>query len=143
MKKKIIGNVIELFQSKEKTDKLVLDKDGIIGDKFYAKNLNRSVLLIPQDSYSIVQTIGLNLDAGTLGENILINFNPYIIPLGTKLYIGNVVLEFSQNCTLCKSLSKLDSKLPKLLKNDRGVFAKVIKEGIIHKNDEIFIGEDL
>jgi MOSC domain-containing protein YiiM len=74
-----------------------------------------------------------------LGENILIDYNPYDLPVGTKLEIGEVVLEISQHCTLCKSLTKVDNALPKLLKNDRGIFAKVVKSGNISLKDKIKI----
>jgi hypothetical protein len=36
-------------------------------------------------------------------------------------------LQITQNCTLCKGLSAVNSKLPKLLKNDRGIFARLIE----------------
>ena len=136
---KEIGKVLNLFKSKKKVDELLLDESGVVGDKFYGKDKNRSVLLISQHSYEIAQKEGIYPPKGTLGENILLSFNPYNLKLGTKLYIANAVLEISQNCTLCNSLSKVDAKLPKLLKNDRGIFARVVKGGLIKKNDKIFL----
>ena len=50
-------------------------------------------------------------------------------------------MQISQNCTLCRSLSKIDSKLPKILKNDRGIFAFVLEAGEIKENDEVIIIE--
>ena len=58
---------------------------------------------------------------------------------GARLTIGDLELEISQNCTLCKSLAKIDARLPKLLKDDRGVFAKVISSGTIRKGDNIYL----
>ena len=74
---------------------------------------------------------------GDLGENIIVDFNPYTLEENSQIKIGEVTLEISQHCTLCKSLAKVDSKLPKLLKNDRGVFAKVIQAGKIDKDSEV------
>jgi len=34
-------------------------------------------------------------------------------------------------------LTKIDNKLPKLLKKDRGVFAKVLQIGTISQNDKV------
>jgi len=53
-------------------------------------------------------------------------------------------LQISQNCTLCNSLSKIDPKLPKILKDDRGIFAFVLESGEIKQSDEIKIlqGDD-
>ena len=134
-----IGNVVELFVSKKPIDKIVVDGNGIIGDKFYAKDIDRSVLISSIDSYDMANKIGIDLEFGKLGENILIEYNPYNLESGTKIKIGEVILEISQKCTLCKSLTKLDNRLPKLLKDDRGIFSKVIKGGTINKSDKIYI----
>jgi len=140
---KFIGNVLQLFISK-KGDKnrtnitqISLDENGIIGDKFYALDIQRSVLLTSTHSYDITASNNINMSYGDLGENLLINYNPYNLNIGVQLQIGEVILEISQACTLCNHLSKIDKRVPKLLKNDRGIFAKVIKSGIINVDDTI------
>jgi len=137
--KRDIGKVLTLFKSKQKVDEILLDESGIVGDKFYAKDTNRSVLLMSQDSYDLAKKENITLKEGVLGENILLSFNPYSFKLGTKIIISDAVLEISQYCTICNSLSCIDKKLPKLLKNDRGIFAKVLKGGVIKTNDKIFL----
>jgi MOSC domain-containing protein YiiM len=74
---------------------------------------------------------------GSLGENILVNFNPYDLPTGKRFQIADTILEISQNCTMCDHLSDIDTRLPDLLKNDRGIFAKVIQGGVIKVGDTI------
>jgi MOSC domain-containing protein YiiM len=133
------GKILELFVSKVSTDSLRLDNDGVIGDKFYAKDINRSVLISSIESYELAKKSGITPPIGSLGENILMDYNPYHLPLGSQIKIGNTILEITQNCTLCKSLTKVNSKLPKILKDDRGVFAKVIKNGIITKGERVYI----
>ena len=76
---------------------------------------------------------------GSLGENILMDYNPYEMTVGDQIKIGNVHLEITQNCTLCKGLSKIDSKAPKLLSKHRGIFAKAVTDGKIKKGDFIYI----
>ena len=134
-----IGHILELFSSKKSVETIVVDTQGIVGDKFYAKDIERSVLISSIDSYTMAKEKGINLEFGKLGENILMEYNPYHMKSGTQIKIGEVVLEINQKCTLCKSLTKIDSKLPKLLKDDRGIFSKVIKGGTIRKNDKIYI----
>ena len=134
-----IGDVLELFISKKPVNQIIVDVKGIIGDKFYAKNIDRSILISSVESYKMAQEIGVSLEFGKLGENILIEYNPYQLESGTRIEIGEVILEISQKCTLCKSLTKIDSKLPKLLKDDRGIFSKVIRGGTINKRDKIYI----
>jgi len=143
----MIGKVVKLFITQEDSrkkrvtvDTIEVTKDGVKDDKFYNKDLQRAILITSIDSYQISRDNGINIEYGTLGENILIDINPYLLAPGDKIYISGITLEITQNCTLCKGLSMVDAKLPKLLKNDRGVFAKVISEsGKITLGDKVEI----
>ena len=145
MSGKKVGNVLKLFISKSGTSKrfdetsINLNKYGVQGDKFYNKDLQRSVLLSSYASYDLVKTYGIEMPFGYLGENILIDYNPYALEIGTHIKIGDVILEISQNCTICNHLAILDVKIPTLLKNDRGIFTKVITEGEIKIDDAVYI----
>ena len=138
-----VGNVFSLYYSSLhghiSAKVLQLDARGIIEDKHYDKDINRSVLIVSLDSYTLAKKHYIDAPFGSLGENILIDYNPYSLDIGSKLKIGSVILEISQHCTLCKSFAKVDTKLPKLLKNDRGIFAKVIGSGKISKDDKVYL----
>jgi len=118
---------------------LELDDKGVLDDKFYAKNNNRLILITSTAAYMLAKNSGVELEYGSLGENILIDQAINELAIGDRFRIGETLLEVTQNCTLCKGLSILDSKLPEILKNDRGLFAKAITNGIIKKNDIIII----
>lgn len=145
MKIKTLGNIINLFISKKdfvdriNQSELIIDTDGVFIDKFYGQNTNRSVLITSLGSYEIAKQNGIDIHHGQLGENILIDFNLNMLELNKQFKIGDVILEISQQCTICNSLSKIDEKLPKLLEHDRGVFAKVIHGGIIKNGDKVEI----
>jgi len=138
-----VGNVSLLFYSppsgRTSVTSLALDSKGIVDDKHYNKNIERTVLIATLESYALARYHDIDLSYGLLGENILIDYNPYHLTTGQKLKIGEVTLEISQPCTLCKSLTSIDNKLPKLLKNDRGIFAMVIKSGNIKEGDDIYL----
>jgi len=130
----MLGKVINLFISKddknktrESVDTIFVDEFGIPNDKFYKKDSMRSILITALDSYILSKENNIHLQYGALGENILIDINPYSLLAGDRLTIGATEFEITQNCTLCKGLSILNPSLPKLLKNDRGVFAKAIQ----------------
>ncbi len=139
-----VGRVAGLFISKKGDSQrtamssIILDEMGVLEDKFYAKDIDRSILLTSLDSYNLAKEHSIDIPFGYLGENILMDFNPYKIPIKTKLQIGEAVVEISQNCTICNHLSTVDKRLPKLLKNDRGIFAKVIKSAAIKIDDKIY-----
>lgn len=140
-----VGQVLELFISKKDNTQryakkiIEVDREGIIGDKFYAKDIERSILLTSIDSYQLALKNNIEISYGVLGENILIDYNPYHLVMGSKIQIGEVVLEVTQNCTICNHLSSIDRQLPSLLKDDRGIFVKVLKEGIIANNEKVLL----
>ena len=142
---KNVGKVTNLFISVQGSSTRVekelfnLDPKGIIGDKYYDTNVNRSVLITSEASYTLANDHNIQLPFGSLGENILIDYNPYHLTAGDRLRMGDVVLEISQNCTMCDHLSKIDEYLPTLLKDDRGIFAKVIEGGVIKKDTDIVL----
>ena len=140
-----IGEVLALFVSEKghaeriQKSEIFLDEKGVIGDKFYAKDIERSVLLTSRESYSLALEHNISMEYGTLGENILIDYNPYQLFTGRRLTIGTATIEITQNCTICNHLSTVDKKLPQLLKDDRGIFVKVVGEGSIKKGDKVFL----
>jgi len=143
----MIGKVIKLFITKEDSNNkresvtdIEATLDGVKNDKFYAKDLQRAILITSIESYKISKDNGIELEYGSLGENILLDINPCSLNPGDKICISETILEITQNCTLCKGLSILDSKLPRLLKNDRGIFAKVTSHpGKISLGDKVEI----
>ncbi|MCB4752987.1 MAG: MOSC domain-containing protein [Sulfurovum sp.] len=141
-----VGTIYALFVSQEGLSKpitkadILLKKQGILEDKHYGSIPERTVLIASLESYKIVKNkTGIEMTHGYLGENILIDYNPYHLLSGTQLHIGTVVLEISKNCTLCNHLAALDKRIPKLLKKDRGIFAKVVEEGSIKIGDKVYL----
>lgn len=142
-----MGKVLKLFYTLDDISKtridtqcVELDEKGIKEDKFYAKDLQRSVLITSIQSYEMAQQESIDIPYGSLGENILIDVNPYHLIAGQTLQIGNITLQITQNCTLCKGLASVHTKLPKILKNDRGIFAKVVSgAGEIKVGDRVVL----
>ncbi|NOR56386.1 MAG: MOSC domain-containing protein [Sulfurovum sp.] len=145
MSKQAIGKISALFISVKgesnrfEKEQLKLDSHGILTDKFHNTNVQRSVLITSLSSYDLALKHGITMPFGSLGENLLIDYNPYHLKAGTQLHIGSAILEISQNCTICDHLSSIDKSLPTLLKNDRGIFAKVLQEGEILNEDTIYL----
>jgi len=140
-----MGKVVALFISeKDKSERIAqsrleVDRRGVVGDKFYAKEMERSILLTSVVSYQRALDKGIEMPYGSLGENILVDYNPYALPIGTQLKIGEVILEVTQNCTICNHLSVIDKRLPRLLKEERGIFVRAMGTGFIEKSNEIYL----
>ncbi len=149
-KKDLIGTILGLFIANNKSKcsleekSIELDKHGVKGDKFYGKSIDRSILLTSLNSYEILKENDINAKHGELGENILIstNLDLYRLDIGTRLKIGEVLLEISEQPSVCSHLSSIDKQVPKLLKNDRGIFAKALNEGEIGVDEKVFLVEN-
>ena len=140
--KTTLGCVKQLFittqHSRLSKINIEVDKNGIIEDKYYDKNINRSILLSSTKAYDLIKSKDISVDFGALNENIIVDFDPYNLELGANILIEDAILQITAHCTLCNSLKKIDDTAPELLKNDRGVFAKVIKRGTISLNSPIY-----
>jgi len=104
---------------------------GIKHDKFAGKDLNRTVMIVGQKAYDMAEEESIRLEAGSLGENILLDFDPHDFIYGTQFRIGDVLLEITDDCTMCKHLAQFDEALPALLLHHRGRYCKILKGGII------------
>ena len=125
------GKVLRLFIStgitdspRREVDALEVDEKGVKEDKFYAQDPNRAILVSCVQSYELAKTNAIDIQEGVLGEII---------------EIGECRFEVTQNCTLCKGLSQISPKLPKLLKNDRGIFVRALNKGKISIADEVVL----
>ncbi len=130
---------LQVYCSGTACESIVIKEGGVVGDKHYLKDLDRAVMIASTLAYKKAADKDIYLQEGALEENILVDFDPYSLPLGTKIHIGEATLELAQYGTICKSLTRIDSKLPKLLKGERGIFAKVLKPGIVNAGDEVSI----
>ena len=138
-----IGKVLKTFSATKESsglprpqvEKLNLIVDfGIENDKFAGKKLDQTVMIVGIQSYEIAKENNIDLEFGSLGENILLDFDPHIFEIGKQLLIEDSVIEITQICTVCNHLSVFDKKLPALLKSHRGLYCKIIKNGIIKEN---------
>lgn len=138
-----LGKVVEIFSAKKeqsglprpRVENLNLIKDyGIEFDKFALKDLDSTVMIVGVNSYELAKKNNISLEYGSLGENILLDFNPHDYKVGTRLIVEDAVLEVTQKCTICNHLSVFGKKLPLIIKDCRGLYCKIIKSGIIKKN---------
>jgi len=120
-------------------DELSFDTDGVIGDKFYGKNPERSVLITTVAAYDLAAEHGIGLEAGDLGENILLDVDPSELEEGSIVQIGEVELRVSRRCPICDHLSVYDPRLPRLVKEIRGVYLSVLRGGRIDRDSSVEI----
>jgi hypothetical protein len=85
---------------------------------------------------------GIHLPFGALGENLLLDLDPHLLPPGARLRVGEALLELTQVCTVCNSLSQFDLRLPKLLYGGRGLYARVLEGGRVRVGDLVLVAAE-
>ena len=147
-----LGKVLGIFSAtigtsglpRPKVENLnLIENYGIKNDKFANDDLNKTVMIIGIKSYNIAKNHGINLLYGSYGENLLFDFDPHELEVEEILQINDAIIQIKEKCTLCNHLSVFGKQLPKLIKNHRGLYCKILKSGIIKKNSSVFVKSNI
>lgn len=81
-----------------------------------------------------------DIPVGAFAENILTEgIEIAVLPIGTRLSVGNTVLEITQIGKECHKDCAIRKQVGDCVMPREGVFAIVLKEGTIKHGDEIFV----
>ena len=106
---------------------------GLVGDGHASSDTHKQISLAGIGSYKrLEEAEGLKLNPGSFAENITTEgVVLFELEVGTKLVIGEVILEITQ-------IGKKKHSVPfRTMLPTEGIFAIVLKDGIIKKGDEI------
>lgn len=111
---------------------------GLKGDA-HGGNWHRQVSLLGQESIDKVADYGIEgLCTGKFAENITTEgIELYSLPVGTQLKIGEVIMEVTQIGKECHQKCAIFHLVGDCVMPKEGIFAKVLKNGIIKKGDTI------
>ncbi|MBI5196572.1 MAG: MOSC domain-containing protein [Nitrospirae bacterium] len=113
-----------------------IENDGHASDKWH-----RQVSLLAMESIKKMQAMGLKVGPGDFAENITTEgIDLLSLPIGTRIFAGqNSELEVSQIGKVCHTRCEIYNQAGDCVMPKEGIFAKVIKGGIIKKGDKIVI----
>lgn len=82
---------------------------------------------------------GFDLNCGATGENLTVRYlSVNKLPVGTVLeFSGGVVLELTKVRKPCYVLDAIDPRLKEVIVGRCGLYAKVLKEGLLKKGETI------
>ena len=141
----IKGTITSINISKEKgvvktpVDTAICKCDhGIVGDA-HAGNWHRQISLLAQESIDIMTEMGVEgLTPGQFAENLTTkDICLYELPVGTRLQIGETIQEVTQIGKECHSDCAIKKAVGKCVMPTEGIFAVVVKEGVVRPGDEI------
>lgn len=118
----------------------LIENYGIAGDA-HAGNWHRQVSLLADESIDEMRTLGLkDLDFGIFAENITTRgIELHTLAIGTKVKIGESILEVTQIGKECHHGCEIFKKVGKCVMPTRGIFARVIRGGMIRAGDQILV----
>ena len=117
---------------------------GIDGDA-HAGNWHRQISMLAEESIDKMRDLGLHgLTPGAFAENINTRgIDLKSLPVGTKLSIGDALVEVTQIGKQCHDDGcPIQKATGRCVMPTEGIFVIVLKDGVIKKDDVILIQED-
>jgi cyclic pyranopterin phosphate synthase len=132
----LTGKVVSLCISEEKgtakqeVNKVYCREDyGLKGDA-HAGDWHRQISLLAEEDIAKMKEKGIELTPGDFGENIITKgVNLLQFPVGTKVKMGEVLLELTQHGKECHDRCAIYEQVGDCIMPRRGVFAKVLQGG--------------
>jgi MOSC domain-containing protein YiiM len=113
---------------------------GLEGDVAFGRN-SRQVLLVAQPTLE-----AFDLQPGQIRENITLAAGPIDdVPAGTRIRIGEAILEVTGDCAPCDQIEAIRPGLREAIRGWRGILARVENGGPIRVGDgaEILSPDDV
>ena len=117
-------------------------RHGIVGDA-HAGDWHRQISLLAEESVDKMRSLLPGLEPGAFAENVNTRgIELKTLPIGTRLRLGETVVEVTQIGKECHSDCEIKRLTGKCVMPTEGVFAVVVKEGTVRKGDNIEIIKD-
>lgn len=144
-----MGTVIAVCTSPEKgtqktdvKEAVFIEDFGIEGDA-HAGKWHRQVSLLSCDKINAFREKGARVDHGAFGENLVVEGIDFrMLPVGTRLICGDVVLEVTQIGKECHHGCRIFQEMGECIMPREGVFAKVISGGVIRAGDQMQVEDE-
>jgi len=138
---KLIGIYLGSRKGEEKAPvesaELIADH-GLLGDSHAGRDLNRQVSLFAAETLREIQNEGFNVSAESLSANLFTeNINLDSLRPGARIRVGETVIEIFEARKPCRSITKIDNRLPKRLYGQCGQLGWIVKSGVVRIGDEI------
>ena len=146
-----MGRIIAVSRSDKKGTKKenvkeghLLPDYGLEGDAHADSHSHRQVSLMAIESINKMREKGFDVGPGDFAENLTTEgIDIASLPIGTEVSIGEeVVLEVTQIGKECHTKCAIYYQLGQCIMPDEGVFAKVIRGGLVKSGDEIKAGKN-
>jgi MOSC domain-containing protein YiiM len=113
---------------------------GLRGDAHAGSDLNRQVSLFAIETLRDLRNHGFEVSAENLSANLFTeNIELDSLKPGARLRVGQTVIEIVEARKPCRSITKIDNRLPKRLFGKCGQLGRIIKSGVAQVGDEVVV----
>ena len=113
---------------------------GLRGDSHAGRDPDRQVSLFASETLREIQNEGFEASAGSLSANLFTeNIDLDSLKPGARLRLGEAVIEIAEARRPCRSITKIDNRLPKRLFGQCGQVGRIIKSGVARVGEEVEI----
>ena len=135
---KVIATCISENRGTKKTNVKsvrLIENFGVEGDA-HAGNWHRQVSLLSHNKIEDFRAKGATVQDGDFGENLVVEGIDFkTLPIGTRFVCNDVILELTQIGKECHHGCAIFQEMGDCIMPREGVFAKVIRGGIISVGD--------
>lgn len=140
----LVGVVLSVNVSKVKGVKKIpqeqitlVENHGVLNDA-HAGNWHRQVSMLSKSSIDKARSWGIDVSFGGFAENITVDgVDVWKLPIGTKVYINDAVLEVTQVGKECHDRCAIARMVGKCVMPTEGIFLRVLKGGTVKPNDRV------
>lgn len=146
-----MARIVAVCRSEEKGTKkqdvkegLLKQDYGLVDDAHADCCTHRQVSLLATDSINKMRSLGFDVNPGDFAENLTTEGIDLVsLPIGTHISAGKqVILEVTQIGKECHSWCAIYRQIGKCIMPKEGVFARVIRGGLVRTGDQIGIRKD-
>ncbi len=146
-----MAKIIAVCKSEEKgvkkenvTEGILKEDYGLEGDAHADCCTHRQVSLLAIESIDKMRNLGLEIGLGDFAENLTTEgIDMVALPVGTHLSAGGeVILEISQIGKECHAGCAIFRQVGKCIMPKEGVFARVVRGGLVKAGDAIGVLEE-
>ena len=147
----MLAKVIAVCKSDEKgtrkeivSEGILREDYGLIGDAHADYCTHRQVSLLAVESINKIRSLGFDVGPGDFAENLTTEgIDLASLPVGTRTAIGEeVILEVTQIGKECHTGCAIFRQIGKCIMPKEGVFARIIRGGLVKVGDQIRIEKD-
>jgi MOSC domain-containing protein YiiM len=118
---------------------LAMENFGLVGDAHSDHHSHRQVSLLAIESINKMRDKGINVGPGDFAENLTTKgIELTSLPIGSHLSLGDeIILELTQIGKECHTKCALFRQFGTCIMPEEGIFARVIRGGIVQTGDPI------